>query len=1321
MRLMRMPVCLLWVLLTTPLLAGDWPTYRGDRLRSGSTAEAVQLPLKEHWVYESPSPPRLSWAGQTGRTIEGHVLRDRVNYDDAFHVAVVGQRVYFGSSADHQVHCRDLSTGKTIWTFTTGGPVRMAPTVAQGRVYVGSDDGRVYCLNAKDGSLIWQLRAGPSDEWFIGRGEMINRWPVRTGVLVDGGVAYFGAGIFPHEDVFLYAVRAEDGRVIWKQDNISESDAGRNDLSPQGYLLASETTLFVPSGRSLPAAIDRKTGAYRYKANASWRSNGGGVIGGYRAVLADGQLYSGGEHHYLAIDQQKGTVGYGYIPGHEMVMADGSAFVATGSYLARIHRAEYAEASRKRHALEMAVQSLARRLRGKIKNADQLRKQYNELKKKVREMDSVGVLWKRKSPHDAALLATANVLFAGGENVVEGFDIQTGKPLWSAGVKGRARGLAFSQGRLLVSTDTGRIYCFNAAGLKTPPAAAPQRWVKNPYPQNRDAALFSAAAEQILKNSGITSGFCLVLGSQDGRLAFELSKRSHLKIYVVDPDENNVARARRLLQSTGWYGHRITVHQADFADIPYSNYFANLIVSERHLRSGKLPGNPEVIVRHLKPVGGVICFGHPQQVDEQQRTKIVNWLKGTGLGEYGTLKTAGNWITLTRGRLPDAGDWTHLYGDAGNTASSEDRRVRGGLGVLWFGDPGPGEMVNRHEGAVGPLAVNGKLFVQGTDSVMAYDAYNGRFLWRFGDKEALRTGVFQNYNPGNLVASKDSLFVMIKNRCVQLDAETGRVKAIFGLPPGKNEGKHQWGYVAYHEGILYGTATIREELAARLRRRGRKTADATDALFAIDTKTGKHLWTYQGKSISHRTIALGPSRVYFIDSSLTPQQRAEMLRQDKSHLEKLTGEARKKAEAELKRKDLRLAVALNARTGKLVWSKPVDVTDCSEIGTGGGKLTLIYKNNVLVLCGANANGHYWKQFLAGEFKRRRLLALNAEDGTRLWAKDANYRHRPIVIEDQIIAEPWSFDLYTGVQKTRPHPLTGQEVPWSIIRPGHHCGMLTGCPNMLMFRSGYTGFYDLTSDSGTRHFAGHRLGCWINAIPANGLVMIPEASAGCVCLFSIASTITMEPRKARHPWTIYSAVGPQTPVRHMHLNLGAPGDRKDARGTIWLAYPRPNPHKVTGLDLKLNLNEARMAGGGYVSFSERSHSVQTSETPWIYNSTARGIIRWTFPLRGKKDGPATYTLKLHFAELDESVRPGERLFDVKVQGKTVLPGVDVAKEAGGTRRGITKLIRHIPVGGALVLELVPRSKSAGERSQPILNAVEVFQEEANGGEKANGGK
>jgi len=141
----------------------------------------------------------------------------------------------------------------------------------------------------------------------------------------------------------------------------------------------------------------------------------------------------------------------------------------------------------------------------------------------------------------------------------------------------------------------------------------------------------------------------------------------------------------------------------------------------------------------------------------------------------------------------------------------------------------------------------------------------------------------------------------------------------------------------------------------------------------------------------------------------------------------------------------------------------------------------------------------------------------ASDGHEVWAKDANYRHRPIILGEQIIAEPWAYDLATGDQIMRTHPVTGEETVWEFIRPGHHCGAISACSNMLFFRSGFTGYYDLETDSGTRHFGGHRLGCWINTIPANGLVLIPEASAGCACLFSLTSTVVFEPRDDRQTW------------------------------------------------------------------------------------------------------------------------------------------------------------------------------------------------------------
>ena len=199
------------------------------------------------------------------------------------------------------------ATGKSLWTYPTDGAIRLAPSLAHGNVYFGSDDGRVFCISQQTGDEVWKMRVGPKDDRLLARGEMISRWPVRTGVLVDGDVAYFGAGVFPHELVYMVAANARTGEVMWRNDTISQQNAGRNDLSPQGYLLANDTTLFVPSGRSLPVALSRETGEIIFQRQYSWRTDAGGVVGGTKALLGDGQVYAGGPHHFLAMDEANGA------------------------------------------------------------------------------------------------------------------------------------------------------------------------------------------------------------------------------------------------------------------------------------------------------------------------------------------------------------------------------------------------------------------------------------------------------------------------------------------------------------------------------------------------------------------------------------------------------------------------------------------------------------------------------------------------------------------------------------------------------------------------------------------------------------------------------------------------------------------------------------------------------------------------------------------------------------------------------------------------------------------------------------------------------
>ncbi len=1335
-----MKTTLALALLLSPLFArADWPTYLHDISRVGHTEESLQFPLTLRSTFASPTAPQLAWAGEDGKLYEGMELRNRITFDDVFHVAIVGDRLYFGSSVDGRIHCQDLHTGSDVWTYFTQAPIRLAPMVAEGRVFIGSDDGWVYCLDAKAGTLVWKLRAGPNDDRILARGRMVSRWPVRTGILVDDGIAYFGAGVFPHENIFLYAVQAATGKVLWKNDAISQQDAGRNDLSPQGYLLATQDILFVPSGRSLAASFNRSTGEYLVKPEPGWRGDAGGQIGGTQAFLADDQIFAVGEHQILALDQDKQKSGFGWFAGTQMTLAGDHGYMANGTEIVAIDRLAHAEGTRKRHALQMKSAKVAASLKkhpalaevkvlqaaesalraakkaagdketDAVKTAEaalalaaqkyepqrvDYKAKQDELaqaKKDIATYSDEGVKWKLASKNESALILAGGTIFSGGQDEVIAIEATTGKQVWQAKVEGAARGLAVANGHLVVSTSTGKIYNFADPSAVAPPSNKIEPNITaEPFAKDELTDKYAAAAEAILKQTGVTKGFCLVLGSERGRLAYELAKRSELIVFGVDSDAKKVEAARAALINTGLYGPRITFDHLDLSVIPYGSYFANLIVSD----SDVLTSIPTDVARHLKPLGGLICLKSGAKADAfLAATKLLD--------EKATLTKGSEWTILKRAALPGAGDWSHQYGNAANTSSNNDQRIKGGLSVLWYGDPGPGKMVNRHAGAVGPISVNGRLFIQGDTTVMAYDAYNGEQLWEVANPGAIRDGLKAAREPGNMAATNDSLFVVVEEKCVQFDAATGKILHQFKVPGTKPKEERQWGYIAVQDGLLYGTSTDRKALTEERKRRGATVADSTDKIFAFDIQRRALSWEYAGKHISHVSIAIGDGRVFLIDASLTPEQRQVMLNQDKSDLAKLTGEAQKIAEDRIKTADLRMAVGLDAATGKQLFAKPVDVTDCSEIGDGGGSLTLLYHNGHIVLGGANANGHYWQQFMEGQFARRRLVVLDANNGEKLWAKDANYRHRPIIIDNEIIAEPWSYDLYTGQQKMRTHPITGEQSPWTFIRPGHHCGAISATPNMMFFRSKFTAYYNRDEDQGTQHFAGQRLGCWINTIPANGLVMVPEASAGCVCLFSIASTVVFEPRDDKIDWGVYHAEGPTSPVQHLALNLGAPGDRRDAHGKLWLGYPRPS--SKVGIDLPLDLKPTILKDGGNYAFNSDSYTVTGSEAPWVFTSGIKGLTHAELPLIGKDQKPTTFTVRLYFAAL-ENDKPGQRVFDVQLQGKTMLKSLDPIVAAGGAKKAYVSEFERVAVQDNLMLDIVTPATEADH--MPLLSGIEV---------------
>jgi outer membrane protein assembly factor BamB len=199
------------------------------------------------------------WVAPTGSTINSSP-------------AVVNDVVYIGSD-DRKLYALNATTGKPLWIVTTGDRVYSSPAVKNGIVYVGSSDGKLYAFEAMTGKTIWTAATGNQ---------------VYSSPLVVDGVVYIGSF-----DSKLYAFEAGTGQKLWAFD----TDA---------YLVSSPAlskgTIYIGSGGGKVHAISTLTRA------SLWSTSIGSRITSSPAV-ADGLVYIGSSDMYLyALNASDGKV-----------------------------------------------------------------------------------------------------------------------------------------------------------------------------------------------------------------------------------------------------------------------------------------------------------------------------------------------------------------------------------------------------------------------------------------------------------------------------------------------------------------------------------------------------------------------------------------------------------------------------------------------------------------------------------------------------------------------------------------------------------------------------------------------------------------------------------------------------------------------------------------------------------------------------------------------------------------------------------------------------------------------------------------------------
>ena len=199
---------------------GEWPTVAANPQRTSWTPEEVSGNLKVVWYrpIEAYIPQNTQIIASNGllyiATARGlYALRaadgqEVWRFDSELPLGnsptVDGGVVYVGGH-DRQLHALDALKGTHLWSFNAAqAGYNTNPLVVDGKVFAGNRDGRMYAIGAhgtsRQGQLLWSYETGG---------------PINLSAAYKDGVVYFASN-----DNHAYALRADDGALVWKSGKL---------------------------------------------------------------------------------------------------------------------------------------------------------------------------------------------------------------------------------------------------------------------------------------------------------------------------------------------------------------------------------------------------------------------------------------------------------------------------------------------------------------------------------------------------------------------------------------------------------------------------------------------------------------------------------------------------------------------------------------------------------------------------------------------------------------------------------------------------------------------------------------------------------------------------------------------------------------------------------------------------------------------------------------------------------------------------------------------------------------------------------------------
>lgn len=797
--------------------------------------------------------------------------------------------------------------------------------------------------------------------------------------------------------------------------------------------------------------------------------------------------------------------------------------------------------------------------------------------------NKLDTLWTTDITASNDLIKAGNCLFAAdslGIKAIKLLPNNETEVIWSYNTNKKVERLVAANGKLIAVTADGTIMSFGESPVAK--VMNYDRTVKTIEPR--------LAKSKTICNTGVKDGYCLVLGGENVSQLKDLVYGTSLNIVVYEKDQNRIQELREYFDKSGVTTDRISFQHFNNSFPLLPNYFSSLtIVNDLAYLNGGQKEDLVKLYETTRPYGGKIIF--PGKNSELEH--LTEILSASKLPGAETQKEKGFSMITREGPLPGASPWTHNYGDIANTVKSDDMLVKAPLGILWFGGNSNMDVLPRHGHGPGEQVIDGRLIIQGMNSISARDVYTGRVLWKhesenllddnwlvyydesYDGESPLNTKYNQEHLPGsnargtNYIATKEFVYLIEGNKCKLIDINTGETAKVFNT---NDDDSRKLGYIGvYKDFLILGNnfADFPEMQKDSIEIKKERFADydltASKELMVLNRFTGEKLWSIEANfGFIHNSVIAGDGMIFCLDK--LPQY----------------------LETKLRRRGEPIPLGsrllyLDAKTGRIIQEDTTDV-----FGTWLG----YSKEHKLLLQATRPS----RDMLNGE-DGNRMITYNIQTKEKIWDREMRYANPPIIHNDKIYTDGEGFYLLTGEPLTEKDPITGEDLKWSFKR-GYGCGIVAASEHLLTFRSASAGFINLDANEGTESLGGWKASCSTNLIAADGVLNSPDYTRTCQCAYQNQTSLALINMHWMAYWTNSNYTWNGKPIQQLGLNLNAPGERSADNKVLWFEFPFV-AGTPPGIPVKIDTS-------GYKEIRKEPISITSENTSWVSSSALSGI-------------------------------------------------------------------------------------------------------------------